>query len=523
MSNRAEGLLRQAAEHGQKVAIQFGDRAIKFEELAMLVRETAGGLRHLGIEAGSRVGIMMPAQPEFVVVQQALFMLGAVISPINVYYRPNELTHAIKTCELEFVVLASDLRDRLPPTSRDEIPSLVSAILVDSDNDQPGFYSLRQACDRSDPIQVAERINANDIVLLLNTSATTGKSKGVMLTASNLAANYDRTPEWLGLHSDDVILCGLPLYNTFGLNQCINAMTSTGATLVLLPRFDAEKCIKAIQRFHCTFLPAVPTMLQKILDQLGDRQFALGSLKMIMTGGAPVPAPMLARLKKALSPTARVVTGYGLTEGTALVTLTDVELGNDGEIVRGRTIGRVLDGMSLAVVDDEGVLLATGEVGEFVIRGPNIMAGYYKSPEDTDMALAGDMLHTGDIGYLDGEGYGYIVDRKKDIIIRGGQNIYPADIEEVIYGVEGVAEVAVIGIDDAMLGEIPIAYVAAAPKRKLSSDAILVKCREELATYKLPAEIHFLPELPKGPTGKILRREIRRIAADANAKRADAA
>ena len=370
---------------------------------------------------------------------------------------------------------------------------------------------------------VPAQVEPCDVVMLLNTSATTGKSKGVMLTADNLAANYDRTPEWLGLDESDVILCALPLYNTFGLNQCINAMTSTGCTLVLLPRFDAEKCIKSIERDHCTFFPAVPTMLQKILDQLGDRKFALRSLNMIMTGGAPVPAPMLARLKKALNPTARVVTGYGLTEGTALVTLTDVELGTDGEIVRGRTIGRVLDGMTLAVADDEGKILEPGKVGEFVIGGRNIMAGYYKAPEDTELALAQGLLHTGDIGYIDEDGYAFIVDRKKDVIIRGGQNIYPADIEEVLYAVDGVAEVAVIGIEDPILGEVPVAYVALAPNKKLAAEVLLAKCRDELASYKQPVAIHFMPELPKGPTGKILRREIRLIATQSSESQANAA
>ena len=346
--------------------------------------------------------------------------------------------------------------------------------------------------------------------MLLNTSATTGKSKGVMLTASNLAANYDRTPGWLGLTPDDVILCALPLYNTFGLNQCINAMTSIGATLVLLPRFDAEKCIAAIERHKCTFLPAVPTMLQKILDQLGPRTSALASLRLIMTGGAPVPAPLLARLKSALAAPARVLTGYGLTEGTALVTLTDVELGPDGAILRGRTIGRVLDGMTLGVVNDEGGSLGPDQIGEFVIRGPNLMAGYYRAPEDTAAALVGGTLHTGDVGYIDEAGFAYIVDRKKDIIIRGGQNIYPADIEEVLYGVDGVAEVAVVGEEDPVLGEVPVAYVALSSGYAVTAEQLLGRCREELARYKQPVALHFLAELPKGPTGKILRRGLRR-------------
>lgn len=515
MSNRAEGLLRFAQLHGERTAIHFGNRAISFAQLARLARECAGGLRDLGVGPRTRVGIMMPSQPEFIVVQQALFLLGAVVSPINIYYRPAELAHAVRTCELEYLVIANDLRDRLPSHLRHELPSLIAAIIADGGGDVADFLSLPDGCAIADPVIEPHPVTADEVAMLLNTSATTGKSKGVMLTAGNLAANYDRTPGWLGLCEDDVILCALPLYNTFGLNQCINAMTTAGATLVLLPRFDAEQCIQAIQRYRCTFLPGVPTMLQKILDELGSRSFALESIRLIMTGGAPVPAPLLARLKQVLAPDARVVTGYGLTEATALVTLTDVELDAAGMIARGRTIGRVLDGMSISAIDETGRLLGPGEIGEFVIRGPNLMAGYYRATKDTAAALKGGALRTGDIGYIDAEGYAFIVDRKKDIIIRGGQNIYPADIEEVLYSIDGIAEAAVIGVEDPVFGEVPVAYVALSAHRQITADTLMAQCREDLAAYKLPVAVYFLPDLPKGPTGKILRRELRQRHAEA--------
>ena len=512
MANRVHALLRQAAAQPGKAAIRFEDRAISFGELAALVSQTAGGLRALGIGAGSRVGLFMPSQPDFVVVQQALFLLGAVVSPINAAYRPAEIVHAVNTCELDTIVTTCDLGERMPTGERGQMPGLARVILIDQHEDSAGFRSLPLACTRAQPVTEAAPVADRDVVMLLNTSATTGKSKGVMLTAGNLAANYDRTPGWLGLMPDDVIACALPLYNTFGLNQCINAMTSLGVTLVLIPRFDAAQLIAAIRKHGCTFLPAVPTMLQKLLEELAPGSDDLRSVRLIMTGGAPVPSPLLARLKTVLDPSARVVTGYGLTEGTALVTLTDVELGDDGEIVRGRTIGRVLDGMWMGVLREDGTLAESGEVGEFVLRGPNLMAGYHGAPEDTAAALAGDMLHTGDIGTIDAEGYAYIVDRKKDVIIRGGQNIYPADIEEVLYAVEGVAEVAVVAREDELMGEVPVAWVALSAGCAVEAETLLARCREELAPFKRPAAIHFLPELPKGPTGKILRRALRDTA-----------
>lgn len=500
-----------AKERGDRIALIFEGERITFGQLADRVRVTAAGLATLGVQKGSRVGIMMPSSPDFIVVQQALFMLGAVVSPLNIFYRPGEVAHVIQSCDLEFVALPTDLADRFPRGRADALPSLRSIILTDAADGplEDRFVALRPV--ENVAVEIAD-VADDDVAMLLNTSATTGKSKGVMLTAANLAANYDSTPGWLGLDEDDVILCALPLYNTFGLNQCINAMLVTGATMVLLRRFEAKHCIDAIAKYHCTFLPAVPTMLQKIVDHEALWRGALSSIDHVMTGGAPVPAALLRRVLDVMGDGTEVLTGYGLTEGTALVTLTAVRLGPDGEIAHGRTIGRVLEGMTLAIRGDDGRFLPTNEVGEIVVRGPNLMLGYYKAPADTAVALADGWLHSGDLGYLDEEGYAFIVDRKKDIIIRGGQNIYPADIEEVLYQQPGVAEAAVVGLEDDVLGEVPIAFVALHGQCNVSSADLLDHCKAQLAHYKVPAAIILMPELPKGPTGKILRRELRPLA-----------
>ncbi len=503
MSNRAANLFRRVAEEPDATAVVFDDFRMSFAYLAATVRHTAGALSSLGVEAGDRVGLWLPSTPQFIGAQQALFLLGAAVTPINVLYLASDVRHAVASCDLDAIITTRSLAESLqsdPPCR---------LIVVDSDTDEGAARSLRAAASLSQPITTMAEVADDDLAMLLLTSATTGKAKGVMLTAANLAANYDATPDWLGLDRRSVILCALPLYNTFGLNQGINAMLQTGGTLVLLSKFEAGACIDAIARNRCTFLPAVPTMLQKILDHPAASRETLGSLQVIMTGGAPVPSAMLRRLL-ALAPDVRLLTGYGLTEATALVTLTEVRLNATGGIERERTIGRVLDGMDLAILDDDGNGLPAGESGEIAVRGPNVMAGYFRSPEDTAAALGDGWLRTGDIGYVDHEGYAFIVDRKKDVIIRGGQNIYPAEIEEVLYKFPGVAEAAVIAQSDELLGEVPVAFVVLnGGASGTTLEDLADHCRATLASYKCPVSIELRTELPKGPTGKILRRALR--------------
>ncbi|VVT10355.1 class I adenylate-forming enzyme family protein [Erythrobacter sp. EC-HK427] len=500
MANRAAHLFRRAEEMADKPAIIFGQESLTFGELASRVRAMAAALANLGIGKGARVGIYLPSSPDIVVVQQALFVLGATVTPLNVMYRTGEIAHAIACCELHFILTDDALG---APIACEAERLDCRAFSIDDE--------VLQALNKLNaPGQPAE-VSPADPAMLLLTSATTGKAKGVILSAANLAANYDATPNWLGLSSEDTILCALPLYNTFGLNQGINAMLVTGATMILLPRFDVEQVIAAISHHACTFLPAVPTMLQRIFDHPEASDGSLRSLRRIMTGGAPVPGALLARiLEKA--PEVEVLTGYGLTEATALVTLAKVELGQDGELLHGRTIGRVLDGMRLAIRDDRGQDCAAGYSGEIVVQGPNVMQGYHKAPDDTASVLRDGWLHTGDIGYLDADGYAFIVDRKKDVIIRGGQNIYPIEIEDVLYRCSNVAEAAVIAGDDEDLGEVPVAFVAPTAGCRIDTNELAECCRAELAHYKRPAAIHVLDELPKGPTGKILRRALREMA-----------
>lgn len=512
MANLAAHLFRQADERGDKRALVFEGEEYSFSDILARVRRLAGGLSAAGVTVGSRIGIMMHARPEFIFFQHAVFALGAIVSPLNIFYRRNELAHAIASCDLEFLVMGDEFIERLPPAGSPGTETL-KKVFVPGNCDEAedprlaSWDSLAAGAPIDAPVQIPE----GSIGLMLNTSATTGKAKGVMLTVANIGFNYDSTPGWLGLDENTVTLCALPLYNTFALNQCINALMVTGGTMVLMQRFDAEQCIKLIEKYRCTFFPGVPTMLQKLFDHPEAHNHDLSSISRIMTGAAPVPAALLERIYAFMGRDTVVMSGYGLTEGTALALLEHIELDDEGKVKRPKAIGKVLPGIELRILREDGSDVRPGEVGEICLRGANVMLGYYKMPEDTAVALAGGWLHTGDMGMFDAEGNSYIVDRKKDVIIRGGQNIYPADIEEVLYQVPGVSEAAVIGAPDETLGEVPVAYVATRPGEHVSAEDLIARCKEELAYFKVPAAIHFLQELPKGPTGKILRRGLRQL------------
>ena len=508
--NRADNLFRQSRAHPERVALIFGETTISFGEWWDRVSTLADGFRRQGLQPGDRVAFFVGSRPEFLFLQYACFAAGGVVMPLNTAYRADEVDHAVGQCEANYVLADAALLDRFSPAFRQNCPSVRRVFVLDRTDLDDGFHRPASALE-GDAAAFTGPVDLPPTALgqMLYTSATTGRAKGVMLTQANLASNYDLSPEWLGYTAADTMLCALPLFNTFSLNQCINATTVTGGTLVVLPKFDAVECMLAIERHRCTVFPCVPTMLQKVLSHPEVGNHDLGSLNRIMVGAAPVPTPLLLKARAYFGPGLQVITGYGLTEGTALVTTMTVELDEHGQQKRERSIGRAVPGMQVEILGEDGAVLPQGQAGEIGIKGPNVMAGYYKQPEETAKALAGGWLRTGDVGLMDDDGYLWIVDRKKDVIIRGGQNIYPADIEEALYGHPAVAEAAVVAGYDELLGEVPCAYVAFKPGLEAEIEELAAVCQAKLAPYKWPKVIHILPELPKGPTGKILRRDLR--------------
>ena len=508
MPNLAQHLFDRAAAQPDKVALIEAGRPLTFGALCDRVRRAAGGLLAAGFGPGRTIGLMMSSRAEFIILQQAAFAVGGVVVPINTQYRAGELDHLVRSCDIEFLAIEAALLERLPPL--EGLPVRRILVLDAAAAPPDGIMTSAGPVFDGAPIGGPTDMPETALGLLLSTSATTGKAKGVMLSIGNLQSNYDKTPDWLGLGADDVILCALPLYNTFGLNQCINATLLTGCTLVLLPRFDVPAVLDAIEAYRPSFLPCVPTMLQRLLSDPATQGRDLRCIRRILVGAAPVPSALLERIRGAMGGDVVVMQGYGLTEATAIVTILHVQTDAEGRLLKPRSVGQALPGVDMMIADDAMHRLPPGAVGEICISGPNVMQGYYGQPEQTAAAIVGGWLRTGDLGTVDEDGHYTVVDRKKDVIIRGGQNIYPVDIEEAIYRHPAVAEVAVIALPDEDLGEVPVAFVAFRPGESADPEALRQLCRESLAPYKVPRRVVVMDELPKGPTGKILRRDLRR-------------
>lgn len=511
MSNRANALFHQAGRVPTKAAVVVEGQTWTFAHLLDQAKAYAAGLAQAGFQRGDKLGLMLATRPEFIALEYAAYILGGTMVPMNIHYQGHEIEHALATCSVEFLIMDAPFAERLAIDIGTRCPALRQVFVFGGVPAQCPPLAHDAGVLQGNPALAPAPVDLarDDVAMMLYTSATTGKSKGVMLTIANLEANYDTTPDWLYLGPDDVILCALPLYNTFGLNQCINAVVQLGATMVLLPRFDPLACLQAIARYRCTFFPAVPTMLQKLLHHPDVDNYDLRSLQRFCVGAAPVPAPLLARLHQCISADARVITGYGLTEATALVATHEVKADAHGDLVRAKSIGRPISGVEMAILDEAGAPAPFDTVGEICVKGPNVMKGYYNLPDVTAEVIVDGWLRTGDLGTMDAQGYFTIVDRKKDLIIRGGQNIYPADIEEALYRHPAVAEAAVVALADEVLGEVPKGYVSLKPDASVTPEQLLAHCKAELAYFKVPVAVDILPELPKGPTGKILRRELR--------------
>jgi len=502
--NLATILEESTRRNPDKVALILDDFKMTYRQLDEAANQVANALRSRGVEPGARVGMMLPNVPHFPMIYFGILKAGCIAVPMNPLLKAPEIQYYLRDSDAS-VFFYWDMFAKEAVEGARRAPSVKNTVHVSMlGGDAPeGTSDFFQLIGTQPKVFDSVATGADDICLLIYTSGTTGKPKGAALTNFNLFECCHVGTHIFEFQDHDVILATLPMFHSFGLSNVVNGSIHGGITMTLLPRFDADKALQVIQRDKVTLFMGVPTMYFAMLHHPERSTYDLGNLRLCVSGGASIPGEVIRAWEQATG--TKILEGYGLSETSPTATFNQLDVGQ-----KVGSIGTPLWGVQLKVFDDEGNEVAQGEHGEICIKGHNVMKEYWRNPEATAEAIKDGWFHSGDIGFVDEEGFFFIVDRKKEMIIRGGFNVYPREIEEVIYEYPAVAEAAVIGLSDDKFGEEVHAVVAAKPGQKIDSAELQAFVRERVAAYKYPRSITILPELPKGPTGKILKLEIKK-------------
>jgi long-chain acyl-CoA synthetase len=496
--NIASLLSKTAAKRPQHTAIIFGEESLTFADLHQKSDALAWGLKQAGLEPGQVCVLMMPNSIDWVLCYYALAKLGAAVLPVNFLYRTAELQHIFSDSgAVAFIGHADHMSDAGAVLA--DMPKI--SLRIATGGQAEGCQPLESFMSGQGefPMHPAK---GDDTWAIIYTSGTTGLPKGAMLTHHNLASNAITISDMRQNGPDDILLGVLPLFHIYGQTSSLNASIYLGITLKLWVHFDPDETFRAIQDLESSILIAVPTIYTRLAEMASQSPPKRSSLRFCISGGASLPVEVLKSFEKAYGTT--IYEGYGLTECSPVCVENPF-----GKKTKPGSIGVPIPGFEARIADYQDKPVAAGEVGELQIKGPGVMKGYLNQPQATEETLAGGWLHTGDLARKDEDGYIYIVDRKKEMIIRGGYNVYPREIEEVLYAHPAVLEAAVLGKPHADLGEEVAAFVVLRPGQESTEDDIREFVKQRVAPYKYPRIVRFLEELPKTHSGKIFKRKIK--------------
>ena len=490
--NLATNLVRTAKVYASHPAVRLDGAVLSYTRLDELSAATAGLLRDRGIRPGDRVGIMLPNVPMFAAVYYGVLRAGAVVVPMNPLLKEREVGYYLADSGARLLFAGGAGADQ----------ALAGAVRTATDCVPVDGY-FEGMLDAGDPVhEVAPRDGA-DTAVILYTSGTTGRPKGAELTHANLATNVEvMATELLRLTPDDVVFGGLPLFHSFGQTCGLNAAVSAGACLSLVSRFTPEAALEVLARDRITVFEGVPTMYVALLGTPGSHAYDVSALRVCVSGGAALPVEVLRGFEATFG--CVILEGYGLSETSPVASFNHPDRPR-----KAGSIGTPIRGVRIRLLGPDGSDVAPGEVGEIAISGHNVMKGYWGRPAETAEAIPDGWFRSGDLARVDEDGYFFIVDRKKELIIRGGYNVYPREVEEVLYEHPDVAEAAVVGVPDATLGEEVGAAVVLRPGATATAEEIREHVRAQVAAYKYPRHVWLVDALPKGPTGKVLKRMIK--------------
>lgn len=490
----------RAKEFPDKVFLWEDKNSLTYREFDLATDRLAGTLQSLGFEKGDHGAVLFPNSLDTLLCYFSVIKAGGTVIPINSLYTPREIAFILNNSEAKFLFSAGQFQKTIEGI-RPQVPTLTLTVFREE-----GDPSILKAVERLAPSAHSlgsVDLSAEDNAIIFYTSGTLGQPKGVILTHGNFTFSGPNIARAYGLQEDDITMAVLPLVHVFAVASAVFGSLSSGGTVVILERFQAEAVLQAFGDYRVTWFPGVPTMFNYIYHAYEKGTYNISSMRMGLSGGASLSVELLKNWEERFR--AQILEVYGLTESTGLVTANPVQ-----GIRKPGSIGLPVFGVQTRLINKEGQDVPQGEVGELIFKGPNAAKGYWKLPEQTAESIRDGWVYTGDLARKDEEGYFYIVGRKKDLIITGGYNVYPREIEEVLSTHPAVYEAAVVGIPDEVKGEIPKAFITLKPGQQTSEGEIVAFCKANLAPYKVPRQVEIRSELPKSSTGKILHRELRK-------------